>query len=399
MAIHFEKTTTGAEDFELGIKRESPLRYTLTLPDSAEPKGLVFVIPGFGEDSNSEYAKKLREFIADQYALASTSVMYHAIQSRPANGGQLGFEDHDIELLTKKLHQYGSPIANNIAENVDLLDQAIARAKAENKCNIQTLYLNQYELLTSSIYPGQGEYQNFGVMQALDHLYVLGDLLQNVAFDKGNIIAFGSSHGGYIANLMAKFAPNSFSAVLDNSSYACAPLPYVVGRQLGCHEFLATMTLNIAIACFVASPWRLHPTEKNFFSDDRQKIRSFLFDEDIKTMAAYGKNKTQYRFIHSEQDMIAKVDEKLKMVNLLKTNGFDVLISVMGHKDVDGHFVKNLGHGMDLSLKTMFSKLYETIKPRQAQTDFDLNSEITYNGSEMNYLFKFSEKDLTAKTV
>lgn len=209
MAIHFEKTTTGAEDFELGLKRESPLRYTLTLPDSAEPRGLVFVIPGFGEDSSSEYARKLREFIADQYALASTSVMYHAIQSRPANGGQLGFEDHDIELLTKKLQQYGSPIANNIAENVNLLDQAITRAKAENRCNIQTLFLNQYELLTSSIYPGQGEYQNFGVMQALDHLYVLGDLLQNVAFDKGNIIAFGSSHGvsnaqTWLARLMTR---------------------------------------------------------------------------------------------------------------------------------------------------------------------------------------------------
>lgn len=399
MATHFEKTTTGAEDFELGLKRESPLRYTLTLPDSAEPRGLVFVIPGFGEDSSSEYARKLREFIADQYALASTSIMYHAIQSRPANGGQLGFEDHDIELLTKKLQQYGSPIANNIAENVNLLDQAITRAKAENRCNIQTLFLNQYELLTSSIYPGQGEYQNFGVMQALDHLYVLGDLLQNVTFDKGNIIAFGSSHGGYIANLMAKFAPNSFSAVLDNSSYACAPLPYVVGRQLGCHEFLATMTLNIAIACFVVSPWRLHPNEKNFFSDDRQKIRSFLFDDDIKTMATAGGNKTQYRFFHSEQDMIAKVDDKLKMATLLQDNGFDMRISLMGPKDVDGHFVKNLNHGMDLSLKTMFSKLYETIQPRQPQTDFDLNSEITYKGIDMDYTFKFREKTLTAETI
>lgn len=399
MAIHFEKTTTGADDFELGIKRENPLRYTLTLPDNAEPKGLVFVIPGFGEDSNSEYSKKLREFIADKYSLASTSVMYHAIQSRPANGGQIGFEDNDIELLTKKLHQYGSPIANNIAENVDLLDRAMTKAKAENRCNINTLYLNQYELLSASIYPAQGEYQNFGVIQALDHLYVLGELLQSVAFDKGNIIAFGSSHGGYIANLMAKFAPNSFSAVLDNSSYACAPMPYIVGRQLGCHEFLATMTMNIAIACFVASPWRLYPNEKNFFSEDRQRIRSFLFDEDIKSMAVYGETKTQYRFLHSEQDMIAKVDEKLSMVTHLKNSGFDVQLALMGPKDVDGYFVKNLNHGMNLSLRKMFSKLYETIQPQNAQTDFDLNSEITYKGSEMNYIFNFNATTITSKTI
>lgn len=399
MAIHIEKTTTGTNDFELGLKRESPLRYTLTLPGNTPPKGLVFVIPGFGEDTNSEYSRKLREFIADKYALACTSVMYHAIQSRPGNGGQLGFEDQDIELLMQKLQHYGSPIANNIAENVDLLDRAITKAKAENRCNIHTLFQNQYELLTSSIYPGQGEYQNFGVMQALDHLYVLFDLLKSISFEKENIIAFGSSHGGYIANLMAKFAPNTFSAVLDNSSYACAPLPYVVGRQLGHHEFLATMTMNIAIACFVVSPWRLYPSEQNFFSEDRQRIRSFLSEEDITNMAAYGQNKTQYRFIHSQQDMIAKPDDKLQMVNLLQANGFDIQFSLMGPNDVDGQYVKNLGHGMGLSLKTMFSKFYETIQPRHAQTDFDLNNKIVYKGSEMDYLFKFNGTGLSAQTI
>lgn len=399
MANHFVKETKGSDDFELGIQRENSLKYFLTTPDSTSIKGLVFLIPGFGEDNNSEYQKNLREFIADTYDLACVSVMYHAIQSRPANGGQLGFEDNDIELLKIKLQQYGCPVAATISENLSLLDQAIARAKAANRINLQTLYLNQYELLTSSIYPGNGEYQNFGVMQALDHLYVLADLMQQIEFNKGNIIAFGSSQGGYIANLMAKFAPNTFSAVFDNSSWASAPLSYILGRQLGVHEFLSIISLNIAVACFVISPWRLHAEETHFYSEDRKKIRSFLHNDDIASMAQAGTNKTQYRFYHSASDTIARLEEKQKMVELMKKNGFDVQMTVMGQNDIDGSFVKNLDHGMGLSLKKMFINLYPSIEKKDSQTDFEKKSEIIYTCPTMNYVFRFSSETLTPETV
>lgn len=399
MAIHFEKTTIGTDDFELGMKRKSILRYFLTLPEKKNNKGLAFIIPGFGEDNNSEYSRKLREYISDTYSLVCVTVKYHAIESRPANGGQLGFDYQDIELLKQKLNQYGCHVANTIQENITILDQAIAKAKTENTCDINSLFMNQYALLTSSIYPGQGEYQNFGIMQALDHLFVLADLLKNLTFPKENIIAFGSSHGGYIANLMSKIAPNTFSAVLDNSSYAHTPLHYVVGRQLGNYEFLATATSNIAIACFVVSPWRLRVGDQNFFSPDHQKIRSFLFCEDIENMARTGNRKTQYRFFHSQNDMIAKVEDKIKMAELLEKNGFDVQLSIMKEKDIDGVFVKNLNHGMGLSLKKMFIKLYKTLQPREARTDFDLNSKITYQGFKMDYTFKFNQEQITSDIV
>lgn len=41
MAIHFEKTTIGTDDFELGIKRKSILRYFLTLPEKKIIRGLL----------------------------------------------------------------------------------------------------------------------------------------------------------------------------------------------------------------------------------------------------------------------------------------------------------------------------------------------------------------------
>lgn len=399
MAIHAENETIGADDFELGIKRESPLRYHVTLPTNGERKGLVFVIPGFGEDNNSEYLKKLREFIADTYSLVCVTVMYHAIESRPNNGGQLGFEEEDIALLKEKMHQYGCPVANTIAENITILDKAISEKKSKNICNIEKLLFNQYELLTSSIYPGKGEYQNFGVIQAVDHLHVLSELLKTLDFNKGTIIAFGSSHGGYLANLLAKFSPNTFSAVFDNSSYSCPPLPYIVGRQIRQYEYLALITMNIAAGCFVISPWRLNPHEQNFYSKDRQKIRSFTSLEDIQKMANYGSKKTQYRFYHSTKDMIAKPEDKIRAFDFLKKEGFDAQLKLMDEKDVDGVFVKNLNHGMDLSLKTMFINLYPTVMPRNPHTDFELQSEIVYEGFEMDYCFSYTNSRVQCSII
>ena len=237
------------------------------------------------------------------------------------------------------MNQYECSVGKTITDSIAVLDQAITKAKCENRIDINSLYLNQYEYLTASIRPENGDYQNFGVMQALDHLYVLSDLIKSIEFDKGNIIAFGSSQGGYIANLMAKFAPNTFSAVLDNSSYAFAPLVFILGRQLGLPEYWGIMSENIHLGCFVISPWRLNHNEKNYFSRDRQKIRSFLFEDDIKTMAKIGKNKTQYRIYHSRNDGLAKIDDKIQVTDLLQKNGFDVQISIMDQKKMSMEYL------------------------------------------------------------
>jgi hypothetical protein len=229
-------------------------------------------------------------------------------------------------------------------------------------------------------------------MQALDHICVLYDLQKRIDFDWGHIIAIGSSHGGYIANLLSKIAPNTLSAVFDNSSYAVPPLSYVMERECKPAIFhpCEMITKNIGIYYTIKSGWTTNTLSPNYYSEDARKIRGFLYEEDIKKMAEMGKNKTQYRFYHSKYDFqISNVHEKIRMINLLKNYGFDCKLNMIDHGDVDGRFVKSLEHGMQLSLKIMFEKLYPEVTCRNKHSDITLKSLVIYEGIKGDYVFKY----------
>jgi hypothetical protein len=387
MAKHAEYIIKGVDDFELGIKRQNPLKYFLTLPDSEKIEGLVFLIPGFGEDSNAEYITKFRTFVADDYSLACVSVSYHAINARRNKNANIVFEFDDIERLNELLRHYGCPLNyKSIDEAISVLDQAIERQGA--------VYPYPFLYLTALLNFGdeQTEYQNFGVMQALDHVYVLYDLQKRIRLHWGKIIAIGSSHGGYIANLLSKFAPNTLTAVFDNSSYADPPLNYVMGRECKPAIFhpCEMVTKNIGIYYTLKSGWTTNSLSSNYYSEDARKIRRFLYEGDIKKMALMGNNKTQYRFFHSKYDFkISNVHEKMTMVDFLKKYNFDSEIYLMDHCDVDGRFVKTLDHGMNLSLKKMFAKLYPDVKRKDECSDITLKSLIIYEGIKGDYVFQY----------
>jgi cephalosporin-C deacetylase-like acetyl esterase len=78
----------------------------------------------------------------------------------------------------------------------------------------------------------RNEYQSFGFLPALDCLTVLGDVLNRFPMiNKKKIIAYGSSYGGYIAMLCGKYAPNTFSVIIDNSGFSRAELKYIAGYE------------------------------------------------------------------------------------------------------------------------------------------------------------------------
>jgi hypothetical protein len=368
------------------------------LPDNENIKGLVFFIPGFGLDSNDEYIMKFRTRVADNYSLGCVSVSYHAknIYYGKENA-RLGFDIEDIERLNEFLRFYGyNPDYSSVNEGISILDQAIDKfGKAEEP----------FIHLTAQIDFGdeKTDYQNFGVMQALDHICVLYDLHTRRSLDwNGHIIAIGSSHGGYIANLLSKFAPNTLTAVFDNSSYAVPPLAYVMTREMRSPFFspFVMATKNIKFLCSIKSGWTTNSLSSNYYHDDARKIRSFLYEEDIKKMAELGKNKTQYRFYHSKYDShIANVYEKIAMADLLKKYGFDTKIYLIDHCDVDGRFIKTADHGMNLSLQMMFDKLYPDVTPKDKCSDISLRSLIVYEGINGDYVLKYESDEIIPRFV
>ncbi len=83
------------------------------------------------------------------------------------------------------------------------------------------------------------------------------------------------------------------------------------------------ITKNIKVHCSIKSGWTTNNLASNYYHEDARKIRSFLYEEDIRKMADIGKNKTQYRCYHSMYDsFVANVGEKIAMVNLLKKYNF-----------------------------------------------------------------------------
>lgn len=361
----WSKEIKGADDVELGIARMSPLVYHCTAPDIERATGFVFIIPGFGEDAAGSYQQSLRAYLAEKYSLLTVTVEYHCSQSRLGNGAVFSLSADEYDGLYKLCDRHHIQIKSPTS-----IWQALSQ-------------LNVPYELDFHISPGNGDYQNFGVMQALDHLLVLQDIHKDASatFEDSNVIAFGSSHGGYIAHLIAKFAPNTIHAVIDNSSYMGADFlhlaaPYYIG--------------GMKIICHLVTHWELKDNASPFyFSPDCRAIRDTASPSHIGTMRQAAQYPCQYRMAHSVFDDLEPIAKKREQAQCLKAAGFNVVLREFGEGDIDGEMIKSLGHGMDASLRALFDYFYPTILPfPERKIDSELASSVAYLCNNLIFAFE-----------
>lgn len=211
------------------------------------------------------------------------------------------------------------------------------------------------------------------------------------------VIMIGSSHGGYLAHLAAKIAPWLIDGVIDNSSYAKF-LWRLVGfgkevdfeKYYGCaFRFAENINLGLSDKTF----WTINQESKNFFSLARRMIRYILEPIHLEIQANYAK--PCYISYHSFYDKeIAPPDEKLELYKYLRQFGFDAeFYMIKNPNQIDGKFIKNLEHGMGMSIKTLISKelplMLEKIK-QNPKKDYK-EKYISYPCEDL--LYQFSEKD------
>ncbi len=333
------------DDFELNIKRDKLLKYKLTYPSDREIQAIVFIIPGFGEDTNSNYMDNLREYVAETFSVAVVHVFYHCFYSRVSNGAILEFDELDLVVLQDVIDKNSidfSDVQEITTENV---------VKRLIKENIDIV-------IPMTLVPSNGEYQNFGIMQAIDHLHVLQDLKSIESLKEvSTTVCIGSSHGGYIANLISKIAPNTIDYIVDNSSYVKPSLQYIVGKETNVNVPQYVMQENkLQANCFVQTYWTTAKSSQYYFSSDRYRIRDIGDKEHLKVMSQMKGKKTQYIFYHSQHDVLAPIEDKLVLVNNLKDYGFEVSLKIIEKEDdVDGKFIKSLEHGMGMSIKELIN--------------------------------------------
>lgn len=370
-----EEEIAGAADFELGRDREAGLHYIAALPEGPA-KGLVFLIPGFGGDTDEAYADSLRRRVVEGRGMIAVSVRYHCFGARPATGARLEVDgrDHLMLLGLAAVH------AVTLGDPKDLLDVA----KRLQAAGVRTT-------LRATLKPARGEYQNFGIMQALDHLAVLGRLReQGAAFDERRIVALGSSHGGYIAHLMAKIAPRTLAMVIDNSSYTRPPMNYL-GQETS-SEYVAPLVDGIVLQCRTQSAWTTADRKAaNFYDRNRDLIRDTAYSRHLATARAASSDQgCVYRMVNSSVDSISPPEMKLRQAAALRAAGFDARLLVVEEEHLDGKLFKRLAHGLDASLAGLLDLGLAELAPRETALDADLRAEVSYDCVDVAYRFAHS---------
>ncbi len=392
------------DDVELGIKRESKLEFKLWYDDEKTPEALVFVVQGMGDDISS--IQYVGDYMVRQFNTAVVGVNYHCIGNRPQTGSTFYLDDIDKLILKASCEAADIKLPYDVdkiqdykqmSEIFHFVNNQIVEGKQKGNFT-PNYFLN----LHVSLQPTKNEYQNFGIMQAQDLLNVTLYLKKHAPFDTMGggipVIMIGSSHGGYLAHLAAKIAPWLIDGVIDNSSYAKFLWRLVgFGKEVDFVEYSEFDTFdfyqNIRVCCSSKTFWTSNSSLNNFFSTSRRMIRYILEPKHLEIQANYPK--PCYISYHSFYDKnIAPPDEKIELYKLLKQLDFNAELYMIKNPDqVDGKFIKNLEHGMGMSIKTLISKELPLMLEKIKQ-----NSKKDYKEKCISYpcedlLYQFSEKD------
>ncbi|WP_139470634.1 DUF2920 family protein [Campylobacter armoricus] len=410
MIINQTYSIDSCDDVELNIKRESKLEFKLIYDDSKEIEALVCIIPGLGGDINDNLY--IEEYCARNYNVAVLSVNYHCIGNRPQTGALFYINELDKLILKTSLEAIGIKLPIDVQNLktydefycvVDVVNKFIEKLKKEKE-----LSEDYYLYLSIGFEPTKNEYQNYGIMQAMDILNAILYIKANFPFKitaGGGIktILVGASHGGYLANLCAKIAPWNVDSILDNSSHMT--LNHNLWRFIGfgreidyikyCSAGLTHIFKNIKLAAFDKTYWTSNSSSPNYFSNARKIIREPLNKEHLKTQSLYSKPK--YIAYHSKFDQYVPLKEREDYFDILKELGFEIdFTKITSEKEIDGKFIKNLQHGCGIPMKLLIKKhLNEILKePLQDKT---CKKEISYECDDLIYTFKEENNQIKLK--
>ena len=245
---------SSTDDIELGIRRYSKLEFKVSFDDTKPMKALFVFINGIRSADYAGYEEHLAEFVVKEFEVAVLRVDYHCIGFRPQTGATFYMDKKDKEIFARQVNIIEKVCRTSIGlpqnflndkiideeesyKNLNSLDKIIQTLKNQNRAAPNAL-----APLSISLQPTKDEYNNFGIMQALDIINAIYFVRKNSAKFKlsktPKTLLFGTSHGGYLGFLCAKFAPWLIDAVVENSGYVVVPLRfYSVGKDIDFVQF------------------------------------------------------------------------------------------------------------------------------------------------------------------
>ncbi|EAJ6055796.1 DUF2920 family protein [Campylobacter jejuni] len=380
------------DDVELSIKRTSKLEYRISYDDEKDLKAIVFVIGGYGANANISFLDFDREYIAKNFNVVAVHVFYHCFCHRRSNVEKYSaykyFQEEDIENIKNLLNQFHffySEINNdNALFLANSLVKHVENLKMQNKLD-HNFKLN----FTSTFIPPNGDYQNYGIMAAIDHINALKDLVKRFPeFADLPKIYGGGSYGGYLSLLIAKIAPWYVDGVIDNSGSALPPLIYILGREMesGCDYVFNDP--NTLIECFLKTHWTRKENSPYFFNNENYFIRTLLNKDHLILQSQKNKN-IIYVSYHSKEDPLTPANFKEQTMQILKILGYDVSLNLIDENKIDGKFIKNLDHGCGIPDKALFRKeLPLMLEKLQKRKSLMQENSISYPCGNKVFIFK-----------
>ncbi|MCR6591782.1 DUF2920 family protein, partial [Campylobacter insulaenigrae] len=346
------------DDVELNIKRESKLEYRITYDDEKEMKAVVFVIGGFGVNSNISFLDFDRKFLCKKFDVIVVNVFYHCFCARESinekyNPSMIPNQE-DLSNIQRILNALSINIKANENNFLDLISYINENVKVLKDKGL--IDIDQKAILSCGIIPPNNEYQNYGIMAAIDHINALKDILNKYPqFKTLPKIYGGGSYGGYLALMCAKIAPWYVDGVIDNSCVVLPHLPHIIGRDMNAGEFIFK-NVNYELICYVKRYWTSNENSLYFFGKENYLIRAILNSKHLYEQSKMN-NKTIIVSYHSCEDQGAPVQNKIDLIDACKHLGFNTTLHLIkDEKDIDGRFIKSLEHGLRMSDKALFNK-------------------------------------------
>ncbi|EAJ1839411.1 DUF2920 family protein, partial [Campylobacter jejuni] len=305
------------------------------------------------------------------------------------------FLEEDLENFSKVLNDFNIDSrnlnSNNALEYYHHLDHYITTLKSQGK-----LAQNYQAKFTSTFIPPNGDYQNYGVMAAIDHINALKDLVKRFPeFADLPKIYGGGSYGGYLSLLIAKIAPWYVDGVIDNSGSALPPLNYILGREMehSYGDYYEDFPHN-RIIFFLKTHWTRKENSPYFFNNENYFIRTLLNKDHLILQSQKNKN-IIYVSYHSKEDPLTPANFKQQTMQILKILGYDVSLNLIDENKIDGKFIKNLDHGCGIPDKALFRKeLPLMLEKLQKRKSLMQENSISYPCGNKVFTFKDVENQL-----
>lgn len=375
-------------DLELGAAR-GPLAYALALPNAGiGPRtGVIFYVHGLGQSYDDDYARKILPYWADLYDCVAVSVDYfgsHGFFSDQGAAVPRGYalRPHpDFFLRLRERHGVSVEMPAG-------LDMRYALPSLLETLGANGIARLHPDCLLIRDFPG---YMSFGVLPALDHLQVLHDILRRYPLDRRRLFVFGTSYGGTIAFLMAKFAPNTFRLVVENSCYSGVEdtLPLLYGGS-------TTAFGGISFDSHAVLAFSPDPLSPAYLSPARRMIR------DLSAAGHYAlPSDTVLHSYHCVVDEVAPTANKVRVAEALRGRRHE--LTLVGESDLDGSTFKVLEHAMRASLRRVFDRSYHRWLPQAdaapAITDFDLGTVNALSCGSQTYVFSYDMDGVRLRIV